>query len=121
MVPKGYFKPVRELVDRATRKEIGFPARVYIRSYSRDLEHLYGEIQINVKYSLYLEVMRRFDKPLGDNIAGVDVNTDRLNLVVVNRDGEIIWMHTARFLQVLARSFPKGKAWSIIGEKYTRF
>ncbi|MEM4951978.1 MAG: hypothetical protein QXV81_06935, partial [Ignisphaera sp.] len=117
VVPKGYSRLVEELVNRAMRKEVGYPARLYIRSCSGDLEHLYGELQVNVKYSLYLEVMRRFDKPLGNNVAGVDVNTDRLNLVVVNKNGEIVWTHTARFPQVLTRGFPKRRAWSIVGEK----
>ncbi|MEM4665266.1 MAG: hypothetical protein QW271_05930 [Sulfolobales archaeon] len=117
VVPKGYSKLIKELVHRALRKEIGYSARMYTRSYSADLEQLYGELQVNVKYSLYLEVMKRFDKPLGSNVAGVDVNTDRLNLVVVNENDEIKWMHTARFPQVLARDFPRKRAWSIIGEK----
>ncbi|MEM3849290.1 MAG: hypothetical protein QXS42_05970 [Zestosphaera sp.] len=117
VVSKRYNRLLKELVDRAMRKEIGYPARVYIRSYSGDLEHLYGELQINVKHSLYLEIMKRFDKPLGSNVAGIDVNTDRLNLVVVNKDGEVVWMHTVRFPQILARGFPRKRAWSIIGEK----
>ncbi len=55
-----------------------------------------------VKYDFYLEVMKKHDKPLGDNIAGVDVNVDRLNLVVINRSG-IVWKYTARFPQVTSR------------------
>lgn len=38
------------------------------------------------RYDFYLEVMRRYEKPLGNNIAGVDVNVDRINLVVINGD-----------------------------------
>lgn len=117
VVPKGYSRPVKELVDRARRKELGYPARVYVRNYSGDLEHVYGEVQVMVKYSLYLEVMKRYDKPLGDYVAGVDVNTDRLNLVVLDEDGDVVWVHTARFPQVLTRGYPGKSAWSIIGEK----
>lgn len=62
---------------------------VYVRHYSEDLEHLYGEVRVMVKYALYLEVMKRSNRPLGSNIAGVDVNTDRLNLVVENREGKV--------------------------------
>lgn len=116
VVPKGYAKLVKVLVDKALRREIGYPARIYVRDYGDGLAHLYGELQVMVKYDLYLEVMRRHGKPLGENIAGVDVNVDRLNLVVVNRDGDIVWTHTARFPQVTARGFPRKKAWSIIGE-----
>jgi len=104
------------LVDRALRREIGYPARIYITDYGDKLEHLYGEVQVMVKYNLYMEVMKRYDKPLGNNIAGVDVNVDRINLVVINRDGDIVWKYTARFPQVIARGYPRKRAWSIIGE-----
>ncbi len=116
VIPKSYAKLIKTLVDRAHRKEIGYPARVYIMNYGDGLEHLYGEVQVMVKYNFYLEVMKKYDKPLGNNIAGVDVNVDRLNLVVINRDGDIVWKYTARFPQVTARGYPRKKAWSVIGE-----
>lgn len=73
-----------------------------------------------VKHTLYLEVMKIFDRPLGNNVAGVDVNTDRLNLAVVGVigvKGGLVWSHTARFPQVLVRGYPRKRAWSTIGEK----
>ncbi|RLG78690.1 MAG: transposase, partial [Thermoprotei archaeon] len=69
-----------------------------------------------VKYDFYLEVMKRCEKPLGNNITGVDVNVDRLNLVVINGEGDIVWKYTVRFPQVTARGYPRKRAWSIIGE-----
>jgi len=116
VIPKGYAKLVKALVDKALRKEIGYPARVYITDYGERLKHLYGEIQVMVKYGFYLEVMRRCDKPLGRNIAGVDVNTDRLNLVVIDENGDIVWKYTAKFPQVTSRGYLRRCAWSIIGE-----
>jgi len=115
VIPKGYARLVKALVDKAHRKELGYPARVYITDYGHSLEHLYGELQVMVKYSLYLEVMKRYEKPLGGNIAGVDVNVDRINLVVINRNGDIVWKHTARFPRVVARGYSRRRAWSIIG------
>jgi hypothetical protein len=117
IIPKGYVKLVKALVDKALRKEVGYPARIYVKDYGNGLEHLYGELQIMAKYDFYLEIMKRHEKPLGKNIAGIDVNVDRLNLAVINKDGDIVWMHTARFPQVTARGFPRKRAWSIIGEK----
>jgi len=116
IIPKGYAGLIKTLVDKALKKEIGYPARVYITDYGKRLEHLYGELQVMVRYSLYLEVMKRYDEPRGDNIAGVDVNVDRINLVVINRDGDIVWKYTARFPQVTARGYPRKRAWSIVGE-----
>ena len=116
VLPKGYAKLVEALVDRALRKEMGYPARICVTNYGESLEHLYGELQVMVKYDLYLEVMRRHDKPLGDNIAGVDVNVDRLNLVVIDRGGEMVWKYTAKFPHLTARGYPRKRAWSVIGE-----
>ncbi len=116
VIPKGYARLIRTLVDKAFRKKIGYPARVYITHYGDGLEHLYGEIQIMVKYSFYLEVMKRYEKPLGNNIAGIDVNVDRINLVVINRSGDIVWRYTAKFPQVVSRGYPRKSAWSVIGE-----
>ena len=116
VIPKGWVKLIRSLVEKALRKEIGYPARVYITDYGDGLEHLYGEIQVMVKYDFYLEVMKRFDKPLGNNIAGVDVNADRLNLVVINRGGDIVWKYTVRFPQITSRGYRRKRAWSIVGE-----
>ena len=117
VIPKGYAKLTRSLVEKALRKEIGYPARIYITDYGGGLEHLYGEIQVMVKYDFYLEAMKRYDKPPGNNIAGIDVNVDRLNLVVINRSGDIVWRYTARFPQVTSRGYKRKRAWSIIGER----
>ncbi len=120
IIPKGYARLIKALVNKALRKEVGYPARIYVKDYGNGLEHLFGDVQVMVKYDLYLEVMKRYDGPRGDNIAGVDVNVDRLNLVVVNRDGDIVWKYTARFPQVTARGYPRRRAWSIIGEAIHR-
>lgn len=63
-----------------------------------------------VKYDFYLEIMRRYGKPLGSNIVGVYVNVDRLNLVVIDRSGDIVWRYTARFPQVTSRGYPRKRA-----------
>jgi len=116
VIPKGYAGLVKVLIDEALRKEVGYPARIYIKKYGNELRHLYGEMQVMVKYDLYSEIMKRYNKPRGNNIAGLDVNVDRINLVVINRDGDVVWKYTARFPQVAARIYPRIKAWSIIGE-----
>jgi len=47
-----------------------------------------------VPYSLYLEVMRRYDKPRGSNVAGIDVNVERLDAVVVDEYGNLVSYRT---------------------------
>jgi len=120
VIPKGYARLIKVIVDKALRKEIGYPARIYIKDYGDELTHLYGELQVMAKYSLYLEVMKRYDRPRGNNIAGVDVNVDRINLVVVNEDKNIVWKYTTRFPQVTAKGYRRTNAWSVIGEAIHR-
>jgi len=42
--------------------------------------------------------------------AGFDLNSDRLNVVVVNKEGEIITFKTWWYSEVVSHGFPKGKA-----------
>ncbi len=44
IISKGYAKLVHTLIGKAFRKEIGYPARVYVKDYGDRLEYLYGEI-----------------------------------------------------------------------------
>ena len=64
---------------------LGYLARLVTLDMSYD--RVYAELQISIPYKLYLEHRRRFGKPLGDHIAGVDVNTDRANLAIVDMNG----------------------------------
>lgn len=38
-----------------------------------------------IPYNLYLETMRKYNKPLGNRVVGVDVNVNRTNLAMVDR------------------------------------
>jgi len=119
-IPKGYSKLLKTLVDKAFNGEIGYHARIYVENYGMDSDgnfHLYGEVQINVPYALYLEVMKRYDKPLSDNVAGIDVNTDRLNVAVLSIGGRILTYKTFWFEDASRKGCPRERAWSIIGEK----
>ncbi len=118
-VPKGWKKLVKALVSRASRGLIGYPARVVVRDYGigkRGL-HIHGEVQVMVPYELYLEVTRRYGNPKGSNVAGVDVNVERLDAVVVDRYGNLLsyktfWTKDAAFMGVKRK-----RGWSLIGEQ----
>jgi len=114
--PKGYLKLLKILVEKALNNEIGYPARVVIREfnfYQEDL-HLYCSLQVLMPYSLYLETMRKHHKPLGDHVAGVDVNADRMNLAIVDRYGRLRDVKTFRFREVTSRGFRRSAAWTKI-------
>jgi hypothetical protein len=46
-------------------------------------------------------------------VAGFDLNSDRLNVVVINKDGEIITFKTWWYSEVVSHGFPKGKAMAL--------
>ncbi len=119
VTPKGWKKLVDMIVNRALNGQVGYPARVVVRDYGigKNGLHIHGEVQVMVPYNLYLELMRRYDKPRGDNVAGVDVNVERLDAVVIDKHGNILsfrtfWLKDATFMGVKRR-----RAWSLIGEK----
>jgi len=65
---------------------LGYLARIIALDTSFD--RVYTELQVSIPYELYLAHRRRYEKPLGRNIAGVDVNADRVNLAIVDRRGK---------------------------------
>lgn len=117
--PKGWRKLVETLIDRASKGVIGYPARVVVKNYGigKNNLHVQGEVQVMIPYELYLEVMKRYSKPRGNNIAGVDVNVKRLDAVVINKYGNLIsyrtfWLKDATFMGVKRK-----RSWSLIGEE----
>jgi len=116
-IPKGWRRVIEVLVDRARKGLVGYPARVIIKDYGigkYDL-HIHGEVQVMIPCELYLSVMRRYSKPRGNNVAGVDVNVDRMDAVVVDKYGNLIshrtfWVKDATFMGVRRK-----RSWSLIG------
>ena len=92
-------------------------ARVVLKQFGnrKGVLFTHGEIQVVVDYDFYLELMRRYNQPKGKNVAGIDVNLDRINLAIVNKDGELRDYKTFWFREVKARNMPKRRVWSIIG------
>ncbi len=91
-------------------------ARVVLKQFGnrKGVLFIHGEIQVIVDYDFYLEVMKRYDQPKGKNVAGVDVNLDRMNIVIV-KNGELRDCKTFWFREVKLRNMPKRRVWSIIG------
>ena len=94
-------------------------ARVVLKQFGsrKGVLFTHGEVQVSVDYDFYLEVMRKYDQPKGKNVAGVDVNLDRINLAIVGKNGELKDYKTFWFREVKSRNMPKRRVWSIIGMK----
>jgi len=112
-IPKNYEK----LLGAITTKRVGYMGRVVIDGVGARSNQLWvhGEVHMTVPMDVYHEHMARHKKNSGKLIGGVDVNTDRFNLAIIDEDGELIDHRTFWFSEVTARGFPRHSAWSIIG------
>ena len=102
---KEYLPLLKELEDLASRKEEGYGAVISFKHYPR--------IHLQIPLRLYLKYFSS-PKPNGYGlIAGFDLNSDRLNVVVISKDGEIITFKTWWYSEVVSHGFPKGKAMAL--------
>jgi IS605 OrfB family transposase len=94
-------------------------ARVVLKQFGnrKGVIFTHGEVQVSIDYDFYLDFMRRFDEPKGKNVAGVDVNLDRINLAIVSRDGKLRDYKTYWFREVKSRNMPRRRVLSLIGER----
>jgi predicted transposase len=102
---KEYLPLLHELEDLASKKEEGYGAVVSFKDYPM--------IHLQIPLWLYLKHFSS-PKPVGYGlVAGFDLNSDRLNVVVISKDGEIIANKTFWYSDVTRPGFPKGKAMAL--------
>jgi len=114
-VPKSY----RLLLDKVLEERQKYTGRVAIKSYGIRKDRLWvcGEVQITIPIDFYYKHMARARVNKGKLYGGVDVNMDRINLVIVDSSGNLRDVYTFRFRETTARGFPRKSARSIIGMK----
>ena len=107
----------RQLLDTVLAGRVEYMGRVVVKDYGVRGSQLWvrGEVHMTVPLDIYYEYMARHRRNAGKLVGGVDVNSDRLNLAIVDERGELIDHRTFCFSEVTARGFPKHRAWSIIG------
>jgi hypothetical protein len=112
-IPRNY----KELLDAVLTGRIKYVGRAAIDGVGARSNQLWvhGEVQITVPMDIYYEHMARHRRNAGKLVGGVDVNADKLNLAIVDENGELIDHRTFWFSETTARGFPRHKAWSIIG------
>jgi len=99
---KEYLPLLKELEDLASKKEEGYGAVISFKDHP--------VIHLQIPLWLYLKHFSS-PKPNGYGLfAGFDLNSDRLNVVVISEDGEIITKKTWRYSDVARPGFPKDKA-----------
>jgi len=107
----------RELLNAVLFEHVKYMGRVVVRDYGVRGSQLWvhGEVQVTVPLDVYYERMARHKRNSGKLIGGVDVNTDKINLAIIDKEGRLIDHRTFWFSEATARDFPKHSAWSIIG------
>jgi len=102
---KKYLPLLSELEELSRRKEEGYGAVISFKHYPM--------IHLQIPLWLYLKHFSS-PKPNGYGLfAGFDLNSDRLNVVVINKEGEIITTKTWWYSDVTRPGFPKGKAMAL--------
>jgi len=97
-----YLPLLRELVELAKQRKVSYNARIMFRR---------GRIYIHVSVPIYL-YLKHFEKgeARGELIAGFDLNSDRINLAIIDRYGGLVDAKTAWFTEVVSHGFPRNKA-----------
>lgn len=97
-----YLPLITELVELARQKKASYGARIVFRG-GRIYLHL------SVPLELYLKHFKR-GEARGDLVAGFDLNSDRINMVIVDRLGRIRDVKTEWFPEVTSHGYPRSKA-----------
>jgi len=99
---KEYLPLLKELEELSRRKVEGYGAVISFKHYPM--------IHLQIPLWLYLKHFSS-PKPVGYGlIAGFDLNSDRLNVVVINKESSIVTTKTWWCSEVVSHGFPKGKA-----------
>ena len=112
-VPKNY----GELLNAILTGRVEYMGRVVIRDYGVRNNQLWvrGEVHMTVPLDIYYEHMARHRRNNGRLFGGVDVNTDRINLAIIDKEGRLIDHKTFWFSETSRKGFSRHSAWSIIG------
>ncbi len=97
-----YVPLLKELIELANRREEGYGTVISFREYPR--------VHVQVPLWIYLKY---FSTPKQEGyglIAGFDINSDRLNVVIIVSNGGIIAMKTFWYSETVSHGFPREKA-----------
>jgi len=100
-----YLPLINEVVEKAINKELSYNARIVFRN---------GKIYLHlgIPIELYLKHFKKGDA-IGDKIASFDLNSDRINMVIMDKQGIIRETRTERFGEVNSPKYPRNKAWTL--------
>ncbi len=112
-IPRNYML----LLGKVLEEKQKHTARVVLKDYGIRKSRLWvhGEIQLTIPIDFYYKHMTRYRRNYGRLYGGVDVNTDRINLAIIDEKGNLRDTYTFWFREILARGYPRRRARTIIG------
>ncbi|MFP3483630.1 MAG: hypothetical protein RXN82_03410 [Caldivirga sp.] len=112
-IPRSYEK----LLGAITTKRVGYMGRVVVNGVGvrNNQPWVHGEVQVTIPLDIYYEHMAKHKRNSGRFIGGVDVNTDRINLAIIDSIGRLIDHKTFWFSEASRKGISRHSAWSIIG------
>ena len=93
------------IVEELVNAKIPYGAGVYLKNSKL-------ELHVNIPLELYQKHLSKIPKlyePYG-YLAGFDFNSDRINMVIVDREGHLLDIRTEHFPEVTSHGFPREKA-----------
>ena len=101
-VGEKYLPIIKELIELAKQKRISYSARIVFRS-GRIYLHLSIPIELYLKHHIK-------GRARGSLIAGFDLNSDRINMMIIDRYGRIKDIKTEWFPEITSHGYPRSKA-----------
>jgi len=98
-----YIPLLKELLELTSKKKEGYGTRIVFRK---------SRIELHVSVPLHL-YLKHFSAPRREGyglVAGLDLNSDRANMVIIDSTARIVTMRTAWFPEVTLHGFPRDKA-----------
>ena len=97
-----YFALIEELVRLALQKKASYSARIVFRNGKA---YLY----VSVPTQLYLKYFK-LGEARGKLVAGFDINSDRINMVIIDDNRKIRDVKNEHFHEVTSQGFPRDRA-----------
>jgi len=109
---KRYNKILDEIAKLGLMNQLGYLARVILLNYTP--KRAYCELQVTIPWSLYTKYLPVKDYAQGENIDGIDVNLDRINLAIVSKQRVLLDTYTARFPELKVQGLDYDKRVSVV-------
>jgi len=105
---RAYFGPeyvplLKELVELSSRRVDGYGVTISLKNSGLS-------IHVSVPVALYLKHLGRAKGRGYGLVAGFDLNSDRINMAVLNGEGSIVAMRTERFPEATSPGYPRDRA-----------